>query len=87
MWQWLFDCFADTILKEQLHFLQFNFVAQLCSRDFLQGLFTPEPHALSNAQDSSCSPTGRLSGQSLTTLAQDEVLHPPKNMERFATHN
>lgn len=52
MWHWLFDCLVDAILQEYLHSLQFNIVAQLCSRDFLLGLFAPQPHALSNAQSS-----------------------------------
>lgn len=78
MWHWLFDCLADAILKEQLHSLQFNFVAQLCSGDFQQGLFTPQPRALSNARASGGSQTLRLSVQSLTTFPQDWVLHPPQ---------
>ncbi len=77
MWHWLFDCLADAILQEHLHSLQFNFVAQLCSRDFLPGLFTPQPHALSNPQSSGGPQTLWPSVQSLTTFPQDCGLHPP----------
>lgn len=78
MWHWLFDCLADAILQEHLHSLQFNFVAQLCSRDFLLGLFTPQPHALSNAQSSGGPQTLWLTDQSLTTVPQGYRLYPPQ---------
>lgn len=78
MWHWLFDCLADAILQEHLHSLQFKNVAQLCSTDFLLGLFTPQPHALSNAQCSGGLPTLWPSVQSLTTFPQDRRLHLPQ---------
>lgn len=77
MWHWLFDCLAVAILQEHLHSSQFNFVAQLCSKDFILGLFTPQPHALSNAQSSGGPQTLWPSVQSLTTFPQDCRLHPP----------
>jgi len=74
---WLFG-----ILGEHLHSLQFSFLAQLCSRDFLPGLFThTQLQALSNTQSSGGPPTLWPSVQSLTTFPQDSRLHPPQ------THN
>lgn len=87
MWHWLFDCLADAILLEYLHSLQFNFVAQLCSRDFLQGLFTPQPYALSNAQSRGGSPCGRQSSHwPLSHRTEDYTPHK-HSMSCFAVFN